>query len=77
MPTVVDLTEQELAELRAATKEADPATAIRTAMIEYLRYVRRMQLKALSGRVQMQENWPVLERAETEGPHRDSGTGAG
>jgi hypothetical protein len=60
MPTVVELTEEELAELRESTQEADPAVAVRTAMREYLRYVRRMQLKQLSGRVEMQENWTAL-----------------
>jgi hypothetical protein len=64
MPTVVDLSEQELAELRTCTKQSDDAAALRIAMTEYLRYVRRMELKAISGRVQMEENWQALEESE-------------
>jgi hypothetical protein len=70
MTTQVDLTDQELAELQDFTNEADPAAAVRTAMAEYLRYVRRLRLKTLSGQVEMQENWADLERAEgAEGNH--------
>jgi len=64
MPTVVDLTEQELAELKAFTKEADAAAAVRSAMAEYLRFARRMQLKSLSGKVHMEDNWQALEASE-------------
>jgi hypothetical protein len=77
MPTVVDLTEEELAELRESTREADPAVAVRTAMREYLRYARRMQLKQLSGRVEMQENWAALESAEGRADVQNGGPGAG
>lgn len=73
--TLVELTEQELAELKAFTNEADAATAIRAAMTEYLRFARRMRLKALSGQVQMEENWPALEASELGGTHGDSRTG--
>jgi hypothetical protein len=73
MPTVVELTEQELAELKELTHEADAAVAVRTAMTEYLRYVRRMQLKQLSGRVEMQENWMALEGAEGKAGVQDAG----
>jgi hypothetical protein len=76
MATVVDLSEQELAELKAFTKEADAASAIRSAMREYLRFARRMQLKAMSGQVQMEENWPALEAAELREQDGGSGTGA-
>jgi hypothetical protein len=58
------LTEQEIAALRDATNEADTAAALRTAMVEYLRYVQRLRLMELSGKVEMQENWPELEQAE-------------
>jgi hypothetical protein len=64
MPTIIDLSPQELAELKSFTKEADDAAAVRSAMKEYLRLARRMQLKTLSGRVAMDENWPALETAE-------------
>lgn len=75
MTTVVDLTEQELAELRSSTKQSDNTAALRVAMREYLRYVRRMELKALSGQVQMEENWPALEESELRDRHGESGMG--
>lgn len=76
MTTVIDLTEQELAELRELTNQTDVAAALRTIMREYLRYVRRMQLKELSGQVCMQENWAELEKAELKSNHETSGPGA-
>ncbi len=75
MPTVIELTEQELAELQAFTKETDPAAAIRLAMNEYLRFARRLQLKSLSGQVHVEENWQTLEAAELRGNHGRPGTG--
>ena len=69
MSTTVDLTEQELSELRAFTKQADAAAAVRSAMLEYLRFARRMRLKELSGTVTMDENWPDLEAAELRERH--------
>ena len=76
MATVVDLTEQELAELKELTHESDAAAAIRTAMSEYLRYIRRLRLKELSGRVQMQNNWAELERAEGHPRHENPAPGS-
>ena len=56
MATVVDLTEDELADLKAYTNQVDDAAAIRFAMVEYLRFTRRMRLKALPDTVQMEDN---------------------
>lgn len=75
MSTVVDVTEQELAELKAYTKESDAAAAIRLAMMEYLRLARRMELKALSGKVTMEKNWPARDAAELRDRHGNSGPG--
>lgn len=75
MPIVVDLSEQELAELKNYTRETEDAAAIRSAMTEYLRLARRLHLKALSGQVLMEENWQALEAAEGKGPYGGSGTG--
>ena len=69
MSTTIDLTEQELSELRSFTKQADAASAVRSAMLEYLRFARRMRLKELSGKVVMEENWPALEAAELRKAH--------
>lgn len=76
MATVVDLSEQELADLKAFTNQNDDAAAVRSAMTAYLRSARRMQLKALTGRVQMEENWAELEAAELRDKHGGSGSGA-
>lgn len=76
MSTVVELTEDELAELKALTKESDDSTAIRLAMTEYIRHARRMQLKAMSGQVTMDESWKALEECELRKPNGGSTTGA-
>ena len=77
MSTVVELTEQEIAELKAVTRANDVPSAIRTAMTEYVRYVRRMQLKELSGRVEMIDNWREQEAAELRKQYGGSGPCAG
>lgn len=64
MTTVVELTDNELTELKHATRQTEPSAAVRAAMQEYLRHVRRMQLKELSGKVKMDDNWRDLEAAE-------------
>jgi hypothetical protein len=73
MPTIVDITEQELADLKAFTKETDTVAAVRLAMKEYLRLARRIELKSMSGQVEMEDNWQNLEAAEL----RDSDGGPG
>ncbi|MCY2994968.1 MAG: hypothetical protein NTY19_44970 [Planctomycetota bacterium] len=69
MTTIIDLTDQELAELKTLTNQADAASAVRCATTEYLRFARRKRLQELSGRVEMEENWTVLEAAELKEPH--------
>jgi hypothetical protein len=76
MPTIVDLTEQELAELKALTKQADVTAAVRSAMTEYLRHARRLELKALSGQVEMEDNWQSLEAMELKKADGDTESGA-
>ena len=76
MSTVVDLSEQELAELKALTRQTDAMAEIRTAMTEYIRYVRRQRLKELSGQVQMEENWSELEDAEIKAADEHPGSGS-
>lgn len=61
MTTTVEVSTDQLAEVQAASQEPDPQAAVRIAMEEYLNYVRRLQLKQLSGRVQMDDNWRQLE----------------
>jgi len=64
MNVFIDLTPEEIAELKTVTNQSDLAAAVRTAVTEYLRYARRQRLKSLSGRVKMQENWHDLEGRE-------------
>lgn len=69
MTTTIDLTDQELSELKTLTNQQDAAAAVRCATTEYLRFARRNRLKELSGRVEMEENWTVLEEAEMREQH--------
>lgn len=66
MTATVELTEDELADLRDLTHAADAQSAVRSALDEYRRYARRMRLKELSGQVAMDDNWRALEAAETD-----------
>ncbi|XZE18364.1 hypothetical protein SH449x_003654 [Pirellulaceae bacterium SH449] len=70
MVTSIELSEQELVELRELTEQSDSTEAIRVAMREYIRYARRMRLKQLSGQVEMIDNWRQLEKSEI-GDHND------
>jgi metal-responsive CopG/Arc/MetJ family transcriptional regulator len=70
MVTSIELSEQELAELRELTEQSDSTEAIRVAMRDYIRYARRMRLKQLSGHVEMIDNWRHLEQTEI-GDHND------
>lgn len=64
MTAVVNVTAEEIAEIQALTNESDVEAAIRAAMTEYVRYARRQQLRSLSGKVEMDDNWRELEEAE-------------
>ena len=69
MVTTVKLSDDELADIKALTKQSDPSEAVRVAMQDYLRYARRMQLKSMSGHVEMSDNWQQLEQAELDSQH--------
>jgi hypothetical protein len=73
--TTIYLTDEELADLKQLTNQSDPAEAVRAAMHDFVRYARRMQLKQLSGRVRIQDNWQALEAVEMES-QRDDGPSA-
>jgi hypothetical protein len=68
MTAIVDMTPEEAAEIQALTKQADVTEAIHTAMREYVRHARRQELKTLSGRVEMQDNWRELEEVKRYQP---------
>ncbi len=66
MTAQVQLTDEELNDLRELTQIDDAEGAVRSALVEYRRYARRMLLKRLSGQVLMEDNWRVMEDAETD-----------
>ena len=72
MVTSIELSEQELAELRDLTEQSDSVEAIRVAMRDYIRYARRMRLKQLSGQVEMIDDWRQLEESEVGDLNDDS-----
>ncbi len=72
MVTSIELSEQELAELRDLTEQSDSMEAIRVAMRDYIRYARRMRLKQLSGQLEMTDNWRQLEESEVGDLNDDS-----
>ena len=76
MTTVIELSDQELSDLKTFTKQVEDAAAVRCAMTEYLRFARRMQLKELSGRVEMTDNWRTLESLEMRKVDGDRRLGA-
>ena len=72
MVTSIELSEQELAELRDLTEQSDSMEAIRVAKRDYIRYARRMRLKQLYGQVEMTDNWRQLEESEVGDLNDDS-----
>ena len=77
MTTVVDLSAEEIADLKELTQESEVAAAVRAATMAYLRHARRQRLKTLSGRVEMQENWDKLENTELNSGNEHPGSSAG
>lgn len=55
MVVSITLDPSELAELQELTSTADPESAIRSALREFVRFAKRQRLKQLSGRVQVDE----------------------
>jgi hypothetical protein len=45
-------------------------------MLEFLRFAKRMQLKELSGKVEMDDNWKELEAVELGDLHGSAEPGA-
>jgi hypothetical protein len=71
MTASVQLTEDEVEELRELTRVNDLDTAVRSALAEYRRYARRMRLKAATGEVEMRDNWRSLEASEIDAARLD------
>jgi hypothetical protein len=62
----IELTTQEVAALKQATKLENDAEAIVKAAREFLRLRRLLELKAVSGKVQFDDSWQELERIELD-----------
>jgi hypothetical protein len=62
----IELTTQEVAALKQATKLENDAEAIVKAAREFLRLRRLRELKAVSGKVQFDDSWQELERIELD-----------
>jgi hypothetical protein len=64
MSISVDLTVQEVAALKRLTKLENDADAVTKAAREFLRLSRLRELKAVSGKVEFEDNWQELEQLE-------------
>lgn len=65
MNVALNLTEDELRELRRHTKVADDAAAVSVATREFLRICRGRELTPIAGKVDFDENaWRELDQAE-------------
>ena len=61
MSITIEMTVQELAALKEATQRTNDADAVLQAAREYLRLSRLRELKAVSGKVEWDDNWRELE----------------
>lgn len=76
MIATTDLTSEDLQDLRESTGESDVSAALRLAVREYARYVKRMRLLDLAGKVEMDDNWQLLEQAELDEQASNAATSA-
>jgi hypothetical protein len=60
----IELTVQEIAALKRLTKLENDAEAVTKAAREFLRLSRLRELKAVSGKVEFEDNWQALEELE-------------
>lgn len=64
MSLIVDLTSEEVAQIKRITRMQDDAAAVTKAAREYLRLSRLRELKAVSGQVDYDDQSPRLEILE-------------
>ena len=67
MSVAVELTSDEIAQIRQLTKLEDESEAVSKAAREFLRLSRLRELKTASGRVEFDRNWEPLEAEELGG----------
>jgi len=64
MVVAVNLTDEELAQIKRITHTEDETEAVSTAAREFLRLSQLKQLKAVSGKVDFELDWQELESRE-------------
>ncbi len=64
MSVGVNLTSDEMTQLRHVTKASDDVEAVSVAAREYLRIAGLRELKSVSGKVELMDNWSDLESLE-------------
>jgi len=64
MSITVELTSQEIDQLRQITRLNSDSEAVSKAVREFLRLRRLCELKSVSGRVEFEDNWQALETLE-------------
>ena len=64
MSITIEMSAQEIADLKQLTRLDNDAEAIIWAAREFLRLSRLRELKAVSGKVQFESNWQELEELE-------------
>jgi len=62
----INLSSDEIEQLRLVTSVTNDAEAVTKAAREYLRLIRLRELKAVSGKVDYDDNWESLESLEVE-----------
>ncbi len=62
----INLSDEEISQLRHITAVQDDAEAVSKAARDYLRIVRLRELKAVSGKVEYDDNWKELETMEVD-----------
>ncbi len=66
MRTTLDLEEDLLQQLLEISKAKTKNRAVNLAIADYVRRQKRQQLKRLSGRLRLEENWHALRELELE-----------
>jgi len=64
MSITVELTSQEIDQLKQITRLNSDSEAVSKAVREFLRLRRLCELKSVSGRVEFEDNWQALETFE-------------
>lgn len=64
MSISIELSRDELTDLQQVTRQSDQTEAVRQAVREFLRLSRLRELIAVSGQIEIEDNWRQLEASE-------------